>query len=240
MEVYDAELRNFVIHAVLAGLGLFAATLPVVILFDLLKERLSRDDGQRRSTGKSNSRIISLIVSLRYGLSNFYKTTAMLHYLQVFWLSVNFSVCIVYVVGTYKRDIFGAIRALNIVCGILFVTDIIIELLAAESAVRFALSLNGFFQIISVPSLFLANGARGFLHLGFLRAHTAYVNYIAIDRRTDRQTESSNQRFTLRLLAKAATLIFILAGCVQLLEIPGKFVASNKTYWISQYSDICS
>jgi Ion channel len=199
------------------GLACYAALLALSVACDATASYFSRS--AYRAGGRR--RVLPRFMALRYKMRNFYRNTSLFYYIAIARFALNTVVCVLYVAGTYRRSVTRAVGVVYRVFGGVFTVDLLVRVSSAESALIDAASVPVFFQAMSLPSMFLARGATGFLNFSFLRALTAYESYRAVTRRIDLAVAGHNKRFVIGLVAKTCTLVYLLASGVQLLELPG-------------------
>lgn len=166
-------------------------------------------------------------VNLRLRIQNFYRDTSLFYYVSIFRLILNVSIAALYVLATYNRNIPYFLQFIKIVIAGFLSADVIASIAASDSALSYTLSISVFFQAVSLPSLFLAGGEDDYLNFGFLRAFCVYESSRSIGRRLGFPVENSGASFAFGLLAKACTLMYILAAGVQMLEVPGDLLQES-------------
>lgn len=221
-------LWSFIKRAVEAGVALYAVIVVIGALMDVLSAHISRSP----RLVHHDPRLLPRYLHMRVRFMRAYSGTGLFYVIEVVRFAFNLAACAVYVIGTYQRTVKGAVRALNLFLGSLLAVDLLLGLLFADSALIFVFTLNILFQSLSLPSFFLAHGSDSFLNLSFLRALTVYMTYRSVDRRLFAQMKSSKS-LLLRLFVKCIAMVYILAGGVQLLEIPGDILGSSfESIWV--------
>lgn len=161
-----------------------------------------------------------------------YRDTQIFYLVEVFRLIINLAVCVVYIIGTYTRNVLGYITIINRIGASFFMLDIVSEVFSAESAISSVSSLTTFFDAFSIPSLLMASGPNQFLNFSFLRAIQAYGAFSRLEKRLLVQVMSSKRLFA-KLGMQCITLFYTLASAIQLLEVPGDLLSVNfRDTWL--------
>lgn len=156
-----------------------------------------------------------------YSTTRSYTPATVYDFLRVL---ANLTICVIYVVGTYKQDVGGVFLLINRIFAALFTVETVLMFFSTPSALLFVWSLRQMLSITSIPSLFMASGKNQFLHFGFLRAYEAFYSYVNIERRVVQNRADQKKKLFFRLGLQFLTLFFVLACGIMLLELPGDWL----------------
>lgn len=214
-EPKSEELWSFIASVMWQGLVSYIATIAAAFLRDLSRKSLF---SRNMRIAVRKSRLSPLQWHRSFVLQ--YRDTRVFYYVELFRLIVNIVVCVIYVIGTYKRNVVPYIAIINRVVGGLAVGGMISRLVASESAIAEVFSLVVLADSFSIPSLFASSGPNAYLNFSFLRAVDAYEAYSRLERRLLVQIFGARRLF-LKLGFQCFSLFYTLAAGIQLLEVPG-------------------
>jgi hypothetical protein len=222
---YNAEQWHFIGIAFRNGVIFWVVMVAYAAVHDLFVASMSHTDQSfMPGASLSLSRIVYTIHWKRNRFGHKYRDRNILTVVDVLRAALNVIACVVYVVGTYQRTVFGPVRGVNVVLALIFLIDVWVDVTLADSALRDAVSLRMICEALSIPSLFYASGHLAYLNLGFLRAYVGHCNYCSINKRLGLSYISS-YHFSALLFVKSLTLVYILASGAQLFEIPGDILS---------------
>lgn len=191
-------------------------------------------DVSRNMSVKSASRPYAAIVRWYHRWSLNYRDTYFFYYVEAVRLTTNLIICVLYVLGTFQKNVPSYTSSIYIFCSSIYITDLFIHILMSESAISYVTSFNVLIDAVSFPSLILSRGENDYLNFAFLRAIPAFTAYSRLERRLFVHHFSHN-RLLIKLCFKTLTLFYTLAASIQLLELPGDLLPES---FINEWKDL--
>lgn len=227
-EPKDDMLWAFIARSLYLGVASYAVVIAVGFLRDYLRRYLL-NYGPRSLHPTLHTMPKMRNTFIKYRDSKPY----VFYLLELIRFSLNMLVCIIYVIGTYARNVPTYMEIIYKVTTSIFATDLLLRILFTESAFSFAFSLQVCVESFSYPSLLIASGPHAYLNLAFLRAIGLYQSYLVLERRLFMQMMSS-RRLLIKLVLQNLVLFYTLAAAIQLLEIPGDLLSVGfRQKWLN-------
>lgn len=209
--------------------GLIAYAIVVVLA-------IIRDFSRSNSIDSTGHTFLFILLHWYYRFSVRYRDTNVFYYVEILRLLSNFVICVLYVLGTYQRDVPLYTMIVYRVFGTIFAVDLLFYIMLAESAVSSATRVVTLIEAFSLPSLFLPNDESDYLNFACLRAVAAFLAYARLERRMFVHIFSQN-RLLVKLFLKILTLFYTLAALIQLFEIPGDLLSVKFREDWADYGD---
>lgn len=210
----DDLLWGSIARLIYSGIAAYVITLLIAFL---------RDFSRNRNIAAS-ARNYASILRAYAKFSSHYRDTNIFLYVELLRLISNLVICVLYVVGTYKRDVPVYTSIVYRVCGCFFVLDNIFYLLVSESAISVVTSYPVIIDAFSFPSLILSDSELYYLNFAYLRAVSAYSAFSRFERRGLVRT-ASKRILLIKLSFQTLALFYTLSATIQLLEIPGDLLS---------------
>lgn len=218
-EPKNDQLWGFIARCAYSGLITYAVLVLLAFHRDLLRKSRSFARVTRASARFSPLRWHSYYIE-------HYRDTNFFYYVEILRLLCNGAVCVLYVFGTYHRNVPRFVTVVYRVLVTFFIADILSVLWDADSALASVTSLAVWSEAFSIPSMILAEGESHYLNFTFLRSVQTYIAFDRLQRRMFVHLFSS-KRLICKLFLQCLTLFYTLAAGIQLLEIPGDLLTPD-------------
>lgn len=219
-EPKDGVLWGFIAKAMWTGLVAYLVVLCVAFLRDIFRK--SRTFSRSSIHALAYSRFSPFTWHAMY--LKIYRDTIVFYIIEALRLAFNITVCVVYVIGTYRRNVITYIAIVQRVMAGFFIADLASQTWAAESALSSTSTIATFFDVFSLPSLVMASGPNAYLNFAFLRSIQSYIAFSRLEKRLFVKVFSSKRLFA-KLTLQCTTLFYALASGIQLLEVPGDLLS---------------
>lgn len=216
----DDVLWGFIAKAMWTGLLAYVVVLCIAFLRDILRKSRFFSRGSFHTL--AYARFSPFTWHAMY--LKIYRDTYVFYVIEFLRLAFNITVCVVYVIGTYRRNVITYIAVVQRVMAGFFIADLTSQMWAAESALSCTSTIPIFFDVFSLPSLIMASGPNAYLNFAFLRSIQSYVAFSRLERRLFVKVFSSKRLFA-KLTLQCTTLFYALASGIQLLEVPGDLLS---------------
>lgn len=208
-------LLAFILNISWVSLAAYVGAVAIAYIHDVIALRFQK---LRRSPKKI------------YHYKKKYRDEILLAIREGFRFSSNVTACVAYVYSTYRRSVPPQVTILNRVLGTFFTIDLFWQMIKKRSSVLYMLSISRFLQVFSLPSLFVAQGPKQFLHFGYLRAFLASDSIIRLERNL--RKDGTKRKLAFRLSFQLSALFFVLAAGIQMLEAPKDILGEKlKSIW---------
>eukprot|EP00177_Eucheuma_denticulatum_P002593 GFKZ01004655.1.p1 GENE.GFKZ01004655.1~~GFKZ01004655.1.p1 ORF type:complete len:1381 (-),score=195.14 GFKZ01004655.1:1963-6105(-) len=220
IEPKNDELWGFIARCAYAGLIMYLVLLVLAFIKDLLR----KSKWFSRYTATKGSPYSPLGWHRRY--LRRYRNTNVFYYVELLRFLLNGTVCVLYIIGTYRRSVPEYITIFYRVAAAFFIADILFILWTEDSAITRTLTVVFILEAFSIPSLIITEGPNAYLNFSFLRSVQTYVAFDRLERRAIVHLFST-RRLIGKLALQCVTLFYTLAAGIQLLEVPGDLLSTE-------------
>lgn len=218
IEPKNDELWGFIARCAYAGLIMYVALLVLAFFRDLFR----KSKWFIRHTATKGSPYSPLNWHRRH--LRRYRNTKFFYYVELLRFLLNGTICVLYIIGTYRRSVPEYITIFYRVAAGFFLADILSIFLTEDSAITRILSVVFILEAFSIPSLIITEGPNAYLNFSFLRSVQTYVAFDRLERRAIVQLFST-RRLIGKLALQCVALFYTLAAGIQLLEVPGDLLS---------------